>query len=654
MRRTGPVVIACILQLLAIKIFAFSPPVGPPSTSVRALACESQLPSACIAIVTEGLYQTLDSGKRWNMVNDVPYPIHQIASHRLSRRLYAASYSELIVSLDDGVSFKPLLNTWPANLLTFSISSSDPKRIYVGADRFIFFSKDEGQSWKKLKLPRRYEFVTQIAEAPFDYKRLYVNAYALDTYYGEDYIPYLLTARIGGSWSKVAEPACEIRFFADDSISNRLFAFQCDGPLQQVTPSGLQQFAHITNIGQITSGAGKELLLWRVGESSAGYDNRSIWNSTDGGKHWTRLRGDSVYLKNTIAALAITDNSHLLLGTYDGGVYNCDTAVACQASNSGFSNFNGSGLILRTSQALITDKRYIYRSTDETKRWEDLTISEKFGDSLQNIKVHPMDSNTAVVYPAAERAVLDSFFLTHDGGKTWKKQKTTFDTPGHLFFDPKKSTNIYMLATDLERECGSAIYKSTDDGTTFHRLKQPSYGNDCVNDLIVDKGLPDTFYLSGDAYIYGVVFKTTDDGKSYNRIALRRRMILQNWIPLPQVNAYLASDEYGFIYRTADGARTWQKVSRVIAADDPLGGYARLYPADEMGLHYYAIRAGRIFESHNAAKDWQEVTPRWFLLNSVYFYSMTNPKVSPIYLGTNAGVYLFSPGEIRTIPVPRN
>jgi photosystem II stability/assembly factor-like uncharacterized protein len=172
----------------------------------------------------------------------------------------------------------------------------------------------------------------------------------------------------------------------------------------------------------------------------------------------------------------------------------------------------------------------IYKSEDGGKSWKNLGL--KHSEHIGRIAVDPRDSN--IVYVAAEGPLWSSggdrgLYKTTDGGKTWNKVLNISEHTGvaDVVIDPDNPDNVYAAAYQRERRVWtlidggpeSAIYKSTDAGKSWNKLKS---------------GLP-----SGDLGRIGLAVSPMDSSVIYATVE--------------------AGEDKGGIFRSRDRGATWER-----------------------------------------------------------------------------------------------
>jgi photosystem II stability/assembly factor-like uncharacterized protein len=171
--------------------------------------------------------------------------------------------------------------------------------------------------------------------------------------------------------------------------------------------------------------------------------------------------------------------------------------------------------------------------------------------------------------------------VSDDGGKTWSKSNAGMDetAPTHILLDessPPDARVLYVAAM------GKGVYKSVDGGKHW-TLKNNG----------ITQSQPFAWRLAMDSAktLYVVIARRSEDGS-------------------------IGNDGDGALYRSRDGAETWEKVSLPAGVNGPNGLAAdprdtnRLYLATwarATGMHG---EGGGIYVSDNAGKSWRHVLDR--------------------------------------------
>ncbi len=178
----------------------------------------------------------------------------------------------------------------------------------------------------------------------------------------------------------------------------------------------------------------------------------------------------------------------------------------------------------------------VYKSDDGGKSWKNMGL--KTSEHIGKIVIDPRDSNT--VFVAAQGPLWSAggergLYKTTDGGKTWKAVITVSENTGvtDVAFDPSNLDTMYAAAWQRRRHFytlvdggpESALYKSTDGGNTWTKLKS---------------GLP-----PGDLGRIGIAVSPVDTNVVYATVE--------------------ASGNLSGIFRSKDRGATWEKMSPNIA-----------------------------------------------------------------------------------------
>src|ERR1051326_4842608 len=134
------------------------------------------------------------------------------------------------------------------------------------------------------------------------------------------------------------------------------------------------------------------------------------------------------------------------------------------------------------SQRSVSYGNGLYRSDDGGKTWKNVGL--KTSEHIGRIAIDPKDSS--IVYVAAQGPLWGpggdrGLYKTTDGGKTWKNILNISENTGvtDVVIDPQNPETIYAASYQRRRHMWtlidggpeSAIYKSTDSGATWNKLR---------------------------------------------------------------------------------------------------------------------------------------------------------------------------------------
>ncbi len=273
-----------------------------------------------------------------------------------------------------------------------------------------------------------------------------------------------------------------------------------------------------------------------------------VWRTNDAGQSWTNL-SDGTF-GGSIGAVAVADS--------DPNVIYVGTGSACIRGN--------------TSMG-----RGAYRSTDGGKTWAFIGLPE--AGQIGRIVVHPRDPD--LVYVAAlghpfgkneERGV----YRSKDGGANWEKVHFVSDSTGaiDLAINPRNPREIYAAMWRAERKpwtilsgsADSGIYKSTDGGDTWNKLKGGlPKGPVGKIGVTVSPADPDRVWALVEAEEpEGGVYRSDNAGKSWTRVnrdrELRQRAYYYIHIyadPIDENTVYALN--VGF-HKSIDGGKTFERI----------------------------------------------------------------------------------------------
>ena len=307
----------------------------------------------------------------------------------------------------------------------------------------------------------------------------------------------------------------------------------------------------------------------------AAFSQGGVWKSENGGHDWKPVFDDQPTNSIGSIAVAASDPNVVYVGS---GEANIRGNVAL-----------GSG---------------IFKSVDAGKNWSQVW---KGRGQIGTMAIDPKNSDIALAAvlgspfgPGKERGV----YRTIDGGKSWQQVLYVDERTGasDVAFDPNNPHILYAGMWQTERRPwtmtsggpGSGLYRSTDGGESWQRLK--------------GKGLPDGEWgkvgvrvaPSNSNIVYALIeakdggmFRSTDGGDTWEHVSAARVVRQRAWyymcmaidptdaniVWVPQVN----------LVRTIDGGKSWQSVKGPAHGDhhdvwiDPLNP-RRLLTGNDGGL----------------------------------------------------------------------
>ncbi len=268
------------------------------------------------------------------------------------------------------------------------------------------------------------------------------------------------------------------------------------------------QAGRVTSIAVPDTGGNKTIYI--------GYATGGVWKTQNAGVTWKPIFEDQPFAAVADVALAPSDPKVVWVGTGE--------------RNSLRSQGWGDG---------------VYRSKDGGSSWEHVGLEAT--REIGRIAVDPRDPNTAYVAALGhlwgtnpERGV----YKTTDAGKTWQKVLFVDDTTGFIDIRLKPDDPSVVYAAGWHRlrwggghmegaGAGSGIWKSTDGGSNWKRLTDPSLSNGLPTQALgriglgVSKAAPNVVYAviqvaesaTGPSVSrHGGLFRSDDAGENWTRV----------------------------------------------------------------------------------------------------------------------------------------
>ncbi|HEY8227712.1 MAG TPA: hypothetical protein VIG25_20750 [Pyrinomonadaceae bacterium] len=221
----------------------------------------------------------------------------------------------------------------------------------------------------------------------------------------------------------------------------------------------------------------------------------------------------------------------------------------------------------------------VYKSTDAGKTWK--RIGLELTQHISRIVVDPKNPDIVLVAaqgalysPSKERGIYKSI----NGGATWKNVLFVNEKTGaaELSMDMTNPRILYAAMWEHGRlpwkvisgGPGSGLYKSTDSGETWEKLKDGLPEEMGKMSIAVSRSNPEKVYAlieSDSDKEAGGLFVSTNGGKKWSRITNDHRLVQRAWYyielfidPKNENTVYVMSAS---ALRSTDGGKTWDTLS---------------------------------------------------------------------------------------------
>lgn len=288
----------------------------------------------------------------------------------------------------------------------------------------------------------------------------------------------------------------------------------------------------------------------------------------------------------------------------------------------------------------IVHEYFLYLTQDSGKSWHDLSLRVPGTDSIKGVGVDPLHPSRILLnLEGPNHAPIDSgnsAIVSTDGGQSWKLIGKGLS---FLAFDPIHTNIVYFIKSD---DSGNTrLYKSTEGG--FNPAPTgANFSYEYPTQALVDENDGRILYF----VMYQGVYKTADGGRTLRRadhgIVADSEGSTASWIaPLSTRDSYIAVTWFGNVYRTSDGGEHWERVSHVpIRVHGGETGGAKIFSADVLGRHFFAIDDAGVLESRDGARSWSNITKQFGADPlPLEFINMTDPRHHPFYFSSYSGIF---------------
>ncbi len=494
-----------------------------------------------------------------------------------SGTIYAASYSAVYVSTNNGANWSATALAPAAPVLALAISPANPATVYAATDGAgVQMSQDSGATWASIG-PASAACQGGIIIDPNNANRIWVgttNGVFLSTDGGQSWNAVGAIAQVRSlAWSGQA-------LIAGTSgglqIGDGAGSFSlAGGSASMLVGVDALSIAHGKVLAGTIGGAGLFLSTdagshWSVANSGitaasapaiaiaksrptilyglAGY---SVVKSADRGATWTSAMGSGIAYPAITTAIAVdpSDANTVYIGA-QGVLRSKDGGATWKSTNA---NFVPSAISLASSStgyALVYDTG-IYQSTnltDAKPTWSLISAGVN-AQGLRALAVAP--SATSRLYAGGD----SGFWYSSDSGTSWTAPAQNIGHVRSITVDAAVPTTVYVVVGG--QPAGSQVLKSVDGGISWNDLGFGSTAVQNLTSIAIDPLHSNILIALGNSSngSSGGLFKSTDSGSTWSDISagLGTRQLRAIAVdPVTSGNIFIASDDHG-VFATMSG-----------------------------------------------------------------------------------------------------
>lgn len=280
----------------------------------------------------------------------------------------------------------------------------------------------------------------------------------------------------------------------------------------------------------------------------------------------------------------------------------------------------------------------IHSSTDGGKTWRLLVNLNKPQLVLDQLLIDSRDSK--IIYTSGHRhKEPGGFFMTKDGGATWKEAKELRKTSIHAMQQSVKNPNIILAGTT------DGIWRTENSGEDWKKIESPTMPDTTIDSIAIDPRDDNTIY----AGTWWRAYKTTDGGKNWRLI--KNGMIDDSDVFAIEIDPknpdHVIASACSGIYESFNKGEKWAKVQG-IPSQSRRTRDIKMNPTNSATV-YAATTEGFWMTT---GKGWIITTQKDLEINSI---AVHHDEPNRIFIGTNNyGVMVSNDGGRNFAPTNDN